>query len=743
MLELSKQRTTELNPDFYSTQQRSLVDYSLVEILGAIISKNKDIEVLNLSLQLMHKAVDGPNRYCQQYVLDYFSSPEHSNNLFLTLERLIMTSIDSITDVIEQLSLYELNKVGRAHQNIRGKNNKLVLERINIHMEIENFEGRKDFIINIFQLFIHLMKGNDRGREFMRVPLISESGKQSFNMSLIVFSVRILSTLLKNMNQRCIQIADIIMDFILECIIGPSPDNQDEVLKTNFADCVKELLSEYAEGIELITTKLVRENVEFNRLCTKSIVVTKYLLEGNRRYETNRQMIAALLKPQYLIRKIRDDLVLYFENKKRAKLKKKLKEKEEKKLVSSFGLDSLKRLYNDLDLIDEQLTDIFEQFFVLKMICKHDVRQTFVYPVTDETEKIALDFLEACTGNIEVVFQNKIHTVYLEIQPLFKYMGKEEMDLVTTSVRRDTPKNKVIDFINLMPMVFDLISYKANLKKKGFFFSEKIYEYLEKTNFVFVFIINCLIMAFFRKKLQFGSSVTDPVFDERHVVMIVLINVHLVLMALRVLVYLLFETRVELMKQWRSIFEKIIGKVKQNATVHSELLPLSKKRFVDLKMKEQAALFSAYNDLEGNSKNLEYLDFIFQSIYMIAGLSKFKSLMLYVALTVYSYIYDVYFFYGLLLLDIIVPAAHQNLESNILNIVKSITLNANQFILTAVFGTRGSPSLPYRLPLQLHGLRDLPRRLPHVGHQHRPQARERVHGAAAVLLHALLFRSRG
>jgi len=663
------------------------VDFSIVEILGSIVTKNKDIEVLNLSLQLMHKLVDGPNQYCQQYVLDHFSSAEHSNNFFLTLERLIMTSIDSISDVIEQLSLYELNKVPVAHQNIRGKNNKLVLERINIHMEIEKFEGRRDFIIHIFQLFIYLMKGNDRGREFMRVPLISESGKQSFNMSLIVFSVRILSTLLKNMNQRCIKIADIIMDFILECIIGPSPDNQDEVLKTNFADCVKELLSEYAEGIELITTKLVRENPEFNRLCTKSIVVTKYLLEGNRRYEINRQMIASLLKPQYLIRKIRDDLVAYYENKKRAKSKKKLKAKDDKKIIARFSLDSLKRIYNELDLIDDPLTDIFEQFFVLKMICKHDARQTFVYPISEESEKTTLDFLESCTGNIEVVFQNQIHTVYLEIQPLFRYMGNEEMDLVTTSVRRDTPKNKIIDFLNLMPMVFDLISYKANLKKKGFFFSEKIYEYLEKTNFVFVFVINCLIMVFFRKQLRFGSSVTDPAFDEHHPVMIVLINVHLVLMALRVLVYLLFETRVELMKQWRSIFEKIIGKVKQNVAGHAELVPLSKKRFVDLKMKEQAMLFSAYNDLEGHSRNLEYLDFIFQSVYMIAGLSKFKSLMLYVALTVYSYVNDVYFFYGLLLLDIIVRAAHQNLESNTLNIVKSITLNANQFILTAVFGT--------------------------------------------------------
>lgn len=111
VLEMSKQRSIERDIDTYSRQQRNLVDYRIVEILGDMITKNKDIKILNNTMTLLQKIVDGPNAYCQSYLLDYLSNTEKSSILFTTLERLIMTSIDSIIDVVEQLSIYELNKV--------------------------------------------------------------------------------------------------------------------------------------------------------------------------------------------------------------------------------------------------------------------------------------------------------------------------------------------------------------------------------------------------------------------------------------------------------------------------------------------------------------------------------------------------------------------------------------------------------------------------------------------------------
>ena len=92
-------------------------------------------------------------------------------------------------------------------------------------MEIEGFDSKIDSIVNTFKLFILLMKSNDRGRQFMRQPTISDSGKQQSNLSLIVFSVRIYSRLLKNSNPKCLDLADTIVNFLLETIIGPSPDN--------------------------------------------------------------------------------------------------------------------------------------------------------------------------------------------------------------------------------------------------------------------------------------------------------------------------------------------------------------------------------------------------------------------------------------------------------------------------------------------------------------------------------------
>ena len=47
-------------------------------------------------------------------------------------------------------------------------------------------------------------------------------------------------------------------------------------------------------------------------------------------------------------------------------------------------------------------------------------------------------------------------------------MNQDERDLLLNTVRRDTPKNKITDFISTMSMVFDMISYKSGLHTAGY-----------------------------------------------------------------------------------------------------------------------------------------------------------------------------------------------------------------------------------------------------------------------------------
>jgi len=59
---------------------------------------------------LLQRLMDGPNPYTQSIILDYFFKPE-MQPLFSTLEKLLLESLDSVLDVVEQLSLYDLNRV--------------------------------------------------------------------------------------------------------------------------------------------------------------------------------------------------------------------------------------------------------------------------------------------------------------------------------------------------------------------------------------------------------------------------------------------------------------------------------------------------------------------------------------------------------------------------------------------------------------------------------------------------------
>ena len=191
-------------------------------------------------------------------------------------------------------------------------------------------------------------------------------------------------------------------------------------------------------------------------------------------------------------------------------------------------------------------------------------------------------------------------------------MSQDETDLLLNTVRRDTPKNKITDFISTMSMVFDMISYKSGLHSAGYLVQQQILKYIEYMNYLLILVINCLIMIFFTRKLSYGDSITNPDFDEQHPVMMVMVNVHLVFTCFRLLDFVLFECRLELMKQWRLIYQRIDSKLRLLPNnKDSDLAVLVKQRFVDLTIKDKMRLFRKYNELEGFSTNVDMIDYLF------------------------------------------------------------------------------------------------------------------------------------
>ena len=111
----------------------------------------------------------------------------------------------------------------------------------------------------------------------------------------------------------------------------------------------------------------------------------------------------------------------------------------------------------------------------------------------------------------------------------------------------------------------------------------------------------------------------------------------------------------------------------------SDLVNLVKQRFVDLTFKDKVRLFRKYNELEGFATNVDVIDYLFQCLFIIQKIPKFRSLSLYVIVTILAYLHEGNFLYSLLLLDIV------SFEAYMKDIVKSITLNASQFLMSAVF----------------------------------------------------------
>lgn len=230
-------------------------------------------------------------------------------------------------------------------------------------------------------------------------------------------------------------------------------------------------------------------------------------------------------------------------------------------------------------------------------------------------------------------------------------------------LNRDSAKEKIIDFLNNAPKVFDSIEHLSKLLKNKKFYSPttNLYNWVRKASLLTAILINTLIMIFFKKKLIFGSSIDDPYFDSGHWALLSLGGVHLSLGIFLFLVWTRVKAPMIIRKNLRDMYLNYYQRIQQAKEEYEGEIPdlkFKNKSIEEVSIKERISLLKQIHEILGNMYSTPGIEYFVNIIDFYFTDYDFKYIFANISISVAAIVMKQAFFFGLLLFDFIVSTHH-------------------------------------------------------------------------------------
>ncbi len=114
-------------------------------------------------------------------------------------------------------------------------------------------------------------------------------------------------------------------------------------------------------------------------------------------------------------------------------------------------------------------------------------------------------------------------------------------------IKRDTPKDKVKDILNFSKNIFLVMEHRCMLhyKFKKFGINLSFYNRIDLLIMLIVVLINIFMVAFFKKELEYGYAIEHPVYNEKHIVFLILGYLLFILSLFRIYLWFFIKGSVE------------------------------------------------------------------------------------------------------------------------------------------------------------------------------------------------------
>jgi hypothetical protein len=532
-------------------QQNRLVGLGLIKMICEVIQNMDSNAIIQETMLLATSLLFGGNSAAQQAFLEDFTKDEDS----LVLDKL-RSQLSDAFEVVKK-NMREQNSLSlrlfyvKFDSNISQREaHEAEIEEgrnlLSIRKEIERVEEKYSLCKYIFKFLQLLCEGHNKDLQNLLRQQNAESAASTQNsINFIALTANFWGSYTKFVNPACVDLGSLILSFIVESVQGPCELNQREFYQHKVVDFSKDFMNDFCSDRDFDCRGFKGfDKEQLHALITKNIIMLDSILEANQD-KAIYEYIGHNIDPAYLIKKLTSQFQEIFSH---VDL---LKHSHGGKIISA----DIFRKFVKFETFEEEFSEAFQIFFFIQNIEENTGLYKKVLKELKPQQKLAYDFFLQNSGHIELIFQGNIQRIYFMIHPICRFLDDNQKKLFLDNVKRDTPNEKITDFLTQAPSMFDRMDHISILNSRISFFSEGTLSFVRDVCFFIILCINLYIFFTFRKRVDHMSYVTESN-DYSNLILFILGVAHIVTSSFMIFLWLFLNAKLVLMEGWRERFNR-------------------------------------------------------------------------------------------------------------------------------------------------------------------------------------------
>ena len=660
-------------------RQTILIKLDTMDLIYQLVSKNISLEITTATVRLGIAVLEGGHKLGQMKFLESMKR-DKSNMAFRVLFDIIEDSYELLENhlntkqevMVEGIlqdgdfgigvspslvspsiatSNLERNENSEAFQNARSsiRNVKFILRYLQLLCEGHNIE----------------LQNTIRDQKWSASP--------SMNRDFVEIGSRMLASFAKFNDKLSYELGMQLLNFLVEIIQGPCPENQVALIKHKIIDSCKDLINDIStkKEFKMIWGKDSEEELEnLSNLVSKTRCLLASLLEGDQD-KGRTLLVAEHLNIDFLAQTLLSELRAFIGRKNPANAN------NLERFMSNY------QNFADRNFFDEEIIEAFQTFFFLQLILDETKgHQKYLSKLARETA-LALEFFRENSRSVEIVFKSNLLRVDFPVHPACRHLPEVQKQEFFKKYNRESPNEKMVQFMRATPRFIDRMDYNINMKTKRLSITTRSFRRTRDISLLLTFLINVVHFVFSDIRVQNNDTVIslDIPFSRQAVQAVGLL--HLLSTSLMSVIWFYVYGPLVHMDSWLHKIKQIKAKV-FTAEDESEERELCKvilqKNVVDQTFSEKQKLLSYDRSHSGASKAsvTSHISLLGYILFDILRNANFRYFLFFVLFSALGLAYEMPIFYSLQLFDII------DKFDDLKNVIKAFTYHKKQIITTLV-----------------------------------------------------------
>lgn len=639
------------------SRQDKLVELKVVRLVCMVFIEAEDLEIIKETLLLSIALLFGGNPNSQKAFLTFFQN--NLDNVFLhKLRDVMFSAFEIIKKNIREKNARTMkqfySKFDNVQEGVKEKEEERDMSKI--RAEVENVADNYEICRYIFKFIQLLCEGHNEDLQNLLREQQDSSESNYKSINFISSTAALWGSFIKFVNPDSLELGEMMIEFLVEAIQGPCVKNQLELFNNKIIDFSKDFMNDFSNPRDYESRGFSEENSsQLDDLISQNIKMLYSLMEANQDDEMYRNM-GNNISFKSLISKLLAKFKELF--------RKDIDIKDSKNMLASKN--KLEARVRQMRQFSEEAEEAFDIFFFIQTINDHTQLYAEDIKALSGSNLLAFQFFEENSAHIEIVFRGDIHKIYFIVQPSCRYLDVNEQKYVRDEEKQKTPNEKITDFTTKAPGLFDIMDHMNNLQTSCPMVTQNTFNNTRYACLAIVSLINLYVFVLYKKDVNFSRATTSSP-EYTSIFLKVFGAAHIFCSVLMLLLWLILNGTLLIMQGWRAKFQKLrknLPKLLENYNgmdTHTIRLNFN-KTLQDLTKTERIRMLQFINEGLGFHYSIPTLEYYFTSLRYILSNWTFYYFMMYICLSVITFIKGEVILYSVHLLDVIVSFSFLTLE---------------------------------------------------------------------------------